>query len=92
MHGIGTRNFRLEGARLVALTADEKRAAEAAGQRPFSAHSMFIEAVDAQARADEIEALHLAYVKTYPVTGGVWLIGGYHWLEKAVTRIACGTH
>lgn len=87
MHGIGTRDFRLDGTRLVALTADEKRAAEAAGQRPFSAYSLFIEAVDAQARADEIEALHMPYVKTYPVTGGVWLIGGHWWLEKAATRI-----
>ena len=88
MHEIRTRDFRLDGARLVALQDGEKGAAEVAGQRPFSAHSLFIEAVDAQVRADEIERLHLPYVKAYPVTGGVWLLGGHHWLEKAVGQMA----
>lgn len=88
MDEIRTRDFRLDGAHLVALKDGEKAAAEAAGQKPFSCNSLFIEAVDAQGRSDEITALKLPYMKVYAGPGGVWLLGGYHWLEKATHRIS----
>lgn len=84
---IETRNFRMDGGRLVELPLDEKRAAEASGLRPFSSCAVFLEAVDAQARKGEIDALRLPYVHAHAVTGGVWLLGGYHWLERALPAL-----
>lgn len=76
MREIKAQDFRLDGARPVVLADGEKGDAETADLWPFSAHGLSIEAVSAQAHANEIEALHLAYVKIYPMTGGLAVTGG----------------